>query len=94
MKYILLVSIIILISGCATSKQTIGPSGRPVFSIACGALVMYKCLEKAGEVCPRGYEVISGDGSRYLGKVTTGGISSSGMSTPYVTPNTLLIECK
>lgn len=94
-----------LLSGCATDTIINGPDGTPVHSIRCGAAVPDKCLEKAGEVCPNGYVVLSTTGSKYLGQFGTGsasgswnqmggGASGSTMSTPLITPNSMLVECK
>lgn len=101
----LLVLIAGVLSGCATAKQITGPNGTPAYSIRCGAAVPDTCLEKAGEVCPNGYVVLNSHGSKYLGQFGSGsvsgqwnqmggGVAGSTMSTPLITPNTLLIECK
>jgi hypothetical protein len=47
-----------LLSGCATSREIVGPNGNPAHAISCGAAVADKCLEKAGELCPHGYRAL------------------------------------
>lgn len=90
-----------LLTACATSTQIIGPNGTPLHAIRCGAAAPDVCLAKAGELCPNGYVVVSSQGSRYLGQLTTGGvfgsggnISGSATSVPMLSPNSLVVECK
>lgn len=94
-----------VLSGCATSRQTTGPSGRAAHSITCGAAMQHQCWEKAGEVCPAGYDVVTAGGGQYLGQVSTahanaswnrkgGQANAGGLSTPMVTPGRLLVECR
>jgi hypothetical protein len=97
MRSLLACSLVALITGCATSKQIVGPNGVAAHSIRCGAAVADACYEKAGEVCPNGYTVLNSQGSRYLGQIGTASVSGSygsATSTPLITPNTLLVECK
>jgi hypothetical protein len=58
-----------LLSACATSKQIIGPSDSPAYAIKCGAAALSACYEKAGEICPNGYNILTSDGARYLGQL-------------------------
>lgn len=54
-------------------------------------------MEKAGELCPNGYTVLNSQGARYLGQIGNASVSGahgSATSTPVVTPNTMLVECK
>ena len=94
-----------LLSACATSRPTVGPSGRAAHSITCGAAMQHQCWEKAGEVCPTGYDVVTAGGGQYLGQVTTshgnaswnknsGQARAGGLSTPMVTPGRMLVECR
>jgi hypothetical protein len=86
-----------VLTACATAKQIVGPSGTPAYSIRCGAAVADACYEKAGEVCPNGYTVLNSQGSRYLGQIGSASVAGSygsATSTPIITPNTLLVECK
>lgn len=96
---------IVLLAGCATSKQIVGPNGTPAHAIRCGAAVADACLEKAGEVCPKGYIVLNSRGSQYLGQYGTGSVggswnpaggsfSGSATSMPLISPNSMLVECK
>lgn len=105
MKYIAALIVVATLSGCATSRQINGPNGKPAHSIRCGAAMADSCLEKAGEVCPSGYVVLNSKGSQYLGQVgsgslngawgnTGGAVYGSAMSTPLITPNTMLVECR
>lgn len=105
MKYLGIIIAVVVLSGCATSKQITGPNGKPAHSIRCGAAVADACLEKAGEVCPRGYVLLNSRDSQYLGQYGSssasgawrpggGSMSASATSMPLVTPNTMLVECK
>lgn len=105
MKYVAAILVIVALGGCATSKQIIGPNGKLAHSIRCGAAVADACLEKAGEVCPNGYIVLNSKGAQYLGQIGSGSVNGawgsaggsmygSATSTPLITPNTMLVECK
>jgi hypothetical protein len=86
-----------LLAACATATQIVGPGGTPAFSIRCGAAAVDTCYQKAGEVCPSGYTVLNSQGSRYLGQLGTANVAGaygSATSTPMISPNTMLIECK
>ncbi len=51
-----------LISGCASSTKTYGPSGEQAYSLNCSGTVRNwgMCFEKAGEICKsRGYKIIN-----------------------------------
>lgn len=95
---------IALLASCATSKQIVGLNGAFAHAIRCGAAVADACLEKAGEVCSKGYVVLNSRGSQYfgqleqgpLGSMESGGIAFSGSATsmPLISPNTMLVECK
>ena len=61
MKYIASLFVFILITSCATSKEIVLPSGERGFTISCGTYEgdsWSACYEKAGEVCPSGYEIL------------------------------------
>ena len=105
MKYIAVLITLAVLGGCATSKQIVGPNGKPAHAIRCGAAAADACLEKAGELCPNGYVVLNSKGSQYLGQIgsgsvngawgsTGGNVYGSATSTPLITPNTMLVECK
>lgn len=97
MKILLLSLLGVLISAGATSRQIVGPSGAPAHAIRCGAAALSACYEKAEEVCPNGYNILTSDGARYLGQLGSANISGgygSASSVPVITPNNLLVECK
>jgi len=97
MKIILLFFAVAFLAACATSKQINGPNGTPAYAIRCGAAVLSACYEKAGEICPNGYNILTSDGARYLGQLGNANVSGgygSATSVPMITPNNLLIECK
>lgn len=94
-----------VLGGCATAKPTIGPNGRIAYSIRCGAALPDRCLTKAGEVCPLGYTIVNQSGGQYLGQLGSGSLSGSwnsygghiygaSSSTPLVSPNSILVECR
>ena len=57
----ILIFVSLILSSCASATKVTLPSGQKGFSIDCSgtAIPVSKCIEKAGEVCPNGYEVIS-----------------------------------
>ncbi len=97
MKTLPLGCCILILAGCATATRTISPNGNPVFSISCGAAAQSACYQKAGEVCPSGYNILSANGSRYMGQLATANVNAYGgsaSSVPMMTRNELFIECK
>lgn len=59
-KFISICGLLCLI-GCATATPVIVPSGQIGYSIDCNgtAVSMNVCYEKAGQVCPNGYILIT-----------------------------------
>jgi hypothetical protein len=53
------VGLLTMAAGCATSQRIPGPGGSAEFLISCGYFGWYLCYDKAGEVCPGRYKVIS-----------------------------------
>lgn len=54
-----LLLLVVLLTGCgARVTNIVAPSGKPGYSMNCGAK-MDRCLEKAGELCPNGYNIIN-----------------------------------
>ena len=49
-----------ILTGCAVSREVRLADGWPAFEIKCGGpLASFgDCLEKAGDICPRGYDVL------------------------------------
>ena len=54
MRFVILA---LLLCGCATSREVVGPDGDKVHIITCSgaANTWGNCYEKAGELCPNGY---------------------------------------
>ena len=61
MKIIIFIISSFLLFSCASSTKIILPSGESGYNISCSgtAVSISKCIEKAGEVCPSGYNVLS-----------------------------------
>lgn len=54
--------VVLLLAGCAVQpKPFSGPNGRPAYWMECSGegKTLHDCLVKAGEVCPRGYDVVA-----------------------------------
>lgn len=80
---------IALLTGCATSKPVMGPSGKQAFFIKCGSAALDACYEKAATVCPQGYAFADkgADGAAMIMPVGGNLMAVRG-------PNTMLVECK
>lgn len=86
---IALVTLFILASGCATSKQMQGPNGGTAYFIKCGSAALDACYAEATKVCPSGYT--------FADRVTNaGGMAVPvGASVAFVpAPHTMLVECR
>lgn len=86
----LLLGLGIVFIGCATvePKPLRGPNGRPGYSMKCSGFgrTLQECYEKAGQVCPAGYDVVD-RASGMVAVPVNGGV----MAAPQ---HSLVIECK
>ena len=74
--------VMLLLAGCAASKELVLPDGKVGYNIACdGIFSGYgECMTKAGDLCPAGYDVLSINGSSTKDNVVVDGLS------PYTSP--------
>lgn len=93
MKNILsLVSILFIVS-CATSKEIVLPSGEKGYTVNCGTYEgnsWSACYEKAGEICPSGYDILEKIESNDKQLVATGNL----LQTLEDDKRSLVISCK
>lgn len=85
---------ILLMSGCAASKQLSGPNGEILHSIDCSGYMnnMGTCLEKAGKICgPHGYDLLLG-GTQNHGTGMSGG--QFGLFAAPIVSREIIIRCK
>ena len=88
-----LFSLSAVLGGCAASSQTVLPSGAHGYSINCSgaALTWAQCYEKAGSLCPSGYNIVEQSGQ------TPGTVAGAGPQSFFATPivdRTMLVQCK
>lgn len=107
MRHLLFIGIVfvILLQGCATSREVFLADGSRGYKIDCsGAIMNYgDCLEKAGSICgDRGYLVVNQQGDAVPMSIASGGFSANSQaasggfyaqSGTIVTRN-LFIKCK
>ena len=74
-----------MLSGCLTVTEVTGPSGKIAYALDCGSDAA-GCYKKAGEICPKGYNVAQ--------QATGTEAVPVGQSIIMSTTSTLLIECK
>ncbi|WP_339672020.1 hypothetical protein [Dasania marina] len=90
MKVILIIVIVsTALAGCASANKIILPSGQTGFTINCSgtAVSISKCYEKAGAVCPNGYDIISSHNQS--------GVMSNIDGSPLATSDKgMVIQCK
>jgi hypothetical protein len=56
------------IAGCATSQQAPGTARAGEYQISCGYFGWYICYDKAGQLCPGGYKVVSESEEHFGGR--------------------------
>lgn len=73
---------------CASTTRTIMPTGEVGYSISCdGSMVgMNVCFEKAGELCPTGYNIHNQNQSS--------GWMANGFATGSISTKGILVSCK
>lgn len=91
MKLILSFLITIFILGCAsvTPVSFVGPNGKQAYSMKCSGLgrTLEACYQKAGEVCPTGYNIINTMSGTVAIPTASGGV----LAAP---SHNIAIECK
>ena len=92
MRFVLLGAAVAL-TGCATSSETVLPSGAHGYSINCSgaAMTWAQCYEKAGSLCPNGYKIVEQEGQ--TPGTTVGATPSALYGTPIV-DRTMLVRCR
>lgn len=91
MKRISAVLIALLAVGCTKVTNVVTPSGNQGYALSCGSRAD-RCYEKAGELCPKGYNVVN----QGTGMSAVPGYGSSGQpgGTFATSIQSMLIECK
>jgi hypothetical protein len=85
MKKILISSACFFLASCVQTQAFRGPNGNTAYSMRCGANLS-ACYEKAGELCPKGYNIID--------RATGVAAVPSGTSFIAAPQHSLAIECK
>lgn len=92
-KYLLIGSSLLVLSGCTTADKTFGPDGKEAYQLTCSGIAQDwgNCQVKAGELCgARGYNVVSVNGEQGA-TFTANPQMAFGSSTIY---RNMLISCK
>jgi uncharacterized protein YceK len=92
-RLIVLLTVIVSISGCATASKTHTPDGKEGYNISCSgsALNWCMCYEKAGDLCgAKGYEVLDKSGDS--GSIISG--NQFGLYGGSVINRNIIIKCK
>ena len=91
MRIILIISILAVVAGCASVKPQgfIGPNGKTAYSMKCSGYGkrLGDCYQMAGQVCPRGYNIIGVESSVI-------GIPQMNGGTMMAPQQSMAIECK
>ncbi|MBD5416419.1 MAG: hypothetical protein HDR50_01800 [Desulfovibrio sp.] len=86
--------LMVLIAGCATSKQISGPNGEVLHSIDCSGYYsnIGTCLEKAGKICgSRGYDILLGGAENHGTGMSSG---QFGLFAAPIVSREIIIRCK
>ncbi|MFH1077412.1 MAG: hypothetical protein V1753_11400 [Pseudomonadota bacterium] len=92
-KVVVILSIVVFMSGCATASKTFTSDGKEGYSINCSgsALNWGMCYEKAGQLCgAKGYEVLEKSGD--TGAMVTAG--QFGLFGGSVINRSMIVKCK
>jgi hypothetical protein len=74
-----------LLTGCVSVKEVSGPDGKPALAVKCGDATL--CYQKAGELCPGGYDFVNSSTGTVIVPTAQGGSIGSPQTT-------ILVECK
>lgn len=90
MKKALLLTAIIVLAGCAQIEPVTfqGPNGNTAYSMICSGMgrTWEACYQKAGELCPNGYDIVGQQSSTVIVPTAQGALGAP--------RQTLAIECK
>ena len=75
---------LVLLSGCVQVREIKGPDGKAALALKCGDATA--CYQKAGELCPNGYDFVDKNNANVI--VPVNGSVVGGTQT------TLVVECK
>ena len=92
MKMLFPIALLLLITGCATSKRMYMPDGKVGYNITCSgsALNWGLCYEKAGKICgKKGYTIIEKSGDK--GAIVSG--NQYGLYGGSIINRNMLIVC-
>lgn len=88
----LILAVLPVLAGCATSEQVTGPHGAPAYLVTCGNAVKAKCIEKAATLCPNGYTELERQANRYDGLAKVGNVGVPELKAD--TTTRMLIQCR
>jgi hypothetical protein len=90
MKRLSIVLVAVFLVSCAAikPKQFIGPNGKTAYSMRCSGMgrTLDACYQKAGEICPKGYNIID-----HISGTIALPVNGSIMAAPQYN---LMIECR
>ena len=66
----LLLSLALAAAGCTTVRQAKDSGRAGEYEISCGYFAWYICYQKADELCPGGYKVVSESEEHFGGRKT------------------------
>jgi len=85
----------VLLSACVSAQALVLPDGSSGQAISCNGLAhsINDCYAKAGEMCPIGYDILSGGSeSRQVGFASINAYGGSAFSGPVI-KRSLLVRC-
>jgi len=91
MKKLILI-LLVIFAGCASSKMVKGPNGEDAYLVKCGNAVKEKCTEKANDLCPHGYMLLDRNSDSYDDQTKVG--NAGMLEIKADTTKTMLIQCK
>lgn len=85
-----------ILAGCASSREVHLANGWLAFEINCGGPLsgFGNCLDKAGDVCTRGYEVLDAEGGVVPDKIGVPQPIGFASLTFKQQPRRLLVRCR
>lgn len=91
--FVVLLGLVTLTAGCATSTLMYGSDGKPYQYIECNGavLTLASCYEKAQAVCPKGYFLAERDVT--VGGIS-GGVTQSGGAFGQPIYRSIVVACK
>lgn len=91
-RFLILGVALVALAGCISASKTVLPDGRQGQIVSCPGLAnsLADCWAKAGQICPKGYEIVGTDAEATPAAMISGNMMMAGS----VMHRSIMVTCK